>query len=611
MLSEAERIAHVGSWFVDFAGQRVHWSDELYRILGYDVTTEPSYERFFARIHPEDRARIQQASAQGRASASATHVSCRILRPDGVIRHVSMDAAVVLDEAGRPRRAVGAILDVTEAYEAAEALKRTAHFLAEAQRIGKMGSFEWHVNSDEAICSAELYRVLDIDPATPPSVGSFLQRLHDDDRARITRLTERARVHGLTEPTRARIVYRDGSIRHLDMVAVAERAQSGELVIRGTVADITELVKLEGQFHQSQKMQAVGQLAGGLAHDYNNLLMIISGNAELLLMVQPDSVELREIAAAATAATTLTSRLLAFGRQTAQRERVARLSDDIEESKGLVQRALGDRIVMYCALEIDEWPVFVDSGQIQQILLNLALNARDAMPEGGTFQLKTQNQLLRATSAAERGERAGQYVVLSVGDSGTGMDEAVRARVFEPFFTTKDAGRGTGLGLAMVFGAMKRCGGFVEVESRPGDGSTFVLWFPRAAHESERAITRRVAGSHADVRVLLVEDNPAVADVTRRMLESSGYRVQVCCDPEQVVREWPQVRAQVLVTDIEMPGLSGIRLSERLRELTPELRTLFMTGHASERVDVTGECAVLMKPFSRGQLMAALHGLLA
>ena len=615
LLTEAERLIHMGSWFWNVITDEVIWSDELYRILGYDPRREQaSTARFFASVHPEDLERVQAVSARGIATGVGERVEFRIVRSDGVIRHVTMDAALLFDAQGTLQRAVGAVLDVTDARTAAAALKRTAERLAEAQRIGKMGSFEVELSTGESAWSEEMFRIMDVDSTSVPSVDVFLTRLHEDDSDRIRVLIERSLRTGETTPSRARVVHRDGSIRHVDMMAAVRYGAQGQvLAICGTVADITELVKLEAQFHQSQKMEAVGQLAGGLAHDYNNLLMVISGNVELLLD-RYDSHELREILAATSSAATLTNRLLAFSRREAQRPRVVNLEEDLQMARSLLERALGDRVALHYDIAPGAWPVVVESGQIQQVLLNLALNARDAMPEGGSLSMSVRNVELDPMQAEAFHERSGDYVALSVTDTGIGMDESIRSRAFEPFFTTKAPGRGTGLGLAMVFSAMKQCSGFVQMRSEPQAGTTFTLWFPRAAQQPALPLAAADATPVAVGRVLLVEDNPAVADVATRIIESAGYVVRRTHDPTQALEIWRNDPADILVTDVEMPGLSGIRLSERLRAITPDLRTLFITGHSTEQIDLDahpGRSAIVMKPFRRQELLTTLAKLLA
>jgi CheY-like chemotaxis protein len=247
------------------------------------------------------------------------------------------------------------------------------------------------------------------------------------------------------------------------------------------------------------------------------------------------------------------------------------------------------------------------------VLLNLALNSRDAMPEGGAFIVETRNVTLSEAEALRRNERAGDYVQLRVTDTGIGMDEATAKRAFEPFFTTKAPGRGTGLGLAMVFGAMKQCGGFVELRSSPSIGTTFTLWFPRSLPKTMPPAAPVRETPRLTARTLLVEDNIAVAAVTRRTLEAAGYAVRVAHDPNEALNVWKTEPADVLVTDVEMPGMSGVRLCERVRELTADLRTLFITGHSSERIELqdhAGRSAVVMKPFRRDDLLFELARLL-
>ncbi|HTU59522.1 MAG TPA: response regulator, partial [Polyangiales bacterium] len=608
LMSEAERIVHMGSWVWNVATNEVRWSDELYRILGCDPVTEPaSFERFFARIHPEDLKHVQEASARSTASGVNERVEFRAVRPDGVIRHLMLDAALLFDGRGQLQRAVGAALDVTEQREVERELKRTAALLAEAQRIGKMGSFELDMMPPRQAWSEELYRILELDPSTPPSLELFVQRLHEDDRERIQFLIERSLDTGLTEPSRARIVASDGRIRHVTMMAVPTRDHNGDLIaIRGTVSDVTALVELEAQFHQSQKMDAVGQLAGGLAHDYNNLLTVISGNAELLLDRQ-ESREAREILEAATAATSLTNRLLTFTRQNAQRARVGRIADDLELAKNLILRALGDRIVLHIELAQDLWPVYVDSGQIQQVLLNLALNARDAMPEGGSFSIAARNATLDPDEARHRSVSSGDYVAVAVTDTGSGMTEDTQRRAFEPFFTTKPIGHGTGLGLAMVFGCMQSCGGFVELHSKLGTGTTFSLWFPRSRLEQTEPVAPVQAAQRSLASALLVEDNTAVAHVATMILKSAGYEVRVAHEPNQAIALWHARPADVLITDVDMPGMSGVKLSEQLKRHTPGIRTLFITGQSGEQLEAaqTEHSAILTKPFRRQELLLA------
>ncbi len=612
--AEAERVAHMGTWVWDVVAGDVRWSDELYRILGYDPGVDAaSSEAFFARVHPDDQARVRATSDRGIATGVAEQVEYRVLRPDGSVRHVIMDGAFLFDAAGRLQRAVGTVLDHTEARETAHQLRRTADLLAHAQRIANVGSFEVEVGTEQLYWSAQLFPILDVDVGQRPAIATFLDRIHPDDRPMVAGVVDRALASGATEPTRARVIHRDGSVRHVDMAGVAVHDAGGRLVaIRGTITDVTELVRLEARFHHSQKMEAIGLLAGGLAHDFNNLLAIILGNVELELAARP-SAELREAVTATVAARDLTSRLLTLGRQSLPHTRTLRLADALIDIAPLLRRAAGDLVTVHVDAD-DRWPVRGDAAQLQQVLINLALNARDAMPDGGTLTVTTRHRRLAAVDAARHRVEPGDHVVLEVTDTGVGMDEATLGRAFEPFFTSKPDGRGSGLGLAMVFGAMRQTRGFVEVTSRPGEGATFSLWFPRAADEAVAPAPGRPAPVVARARVLLVEDDPAVAKVARRILVSAGYPVREAASGPAALAAWAAEPAEVLVTDVRMPGMSGVALAEQLRARAPGLPTLFVTGHSTEDIELSDRAApslFLMKPFTRDELLGALARLLA
>jgi PAS domain S-box-containing protein len=611
LLSEAERIAHMGSWAWILPTNEVYWSDELYRILAYDPKKDSaSSEAFFARIHPEDRARVEEASTRFVETGVGERSDFRILHPDGTIRYASTVGALIRDADGNVGRAVGTVLDITEARDAARELQQTAELLAEAQRIAKMASFEHDVVTGASSWSEEMFRLLDVDPTEKPTRERFVSRVHPEDRARIVAWIEHAINTSEIRPSRARVVHRSGNVRHVDMtVEVVRTASSGTpIAVRGTIADVTDLVQLEAQFHQSQKMEAVGQLAGGLAHDYNNLLTIVLGNAEVLRRERHDD-RLDEIVNSARAATSLTQRLLTLSKHENLETRVVDLADEIGQASPLLLRALGESIRLRTSCVPNLPRVRVNGSQIQQILLNLALNARDAMGAGGELRLDASTEVLDANEASQRGVAPGPYAVIRATDTGVGMDESTRARAFDPFFTTKEPGDGTGLGLAMVFSAIRKAGGFVNVHSEPGVGSSFELWFPSATSEAELRAPEREATSPSNASVLLVEDNPSVSKVVKTMLEGAGYRVRVANTPNEALAAWKEHPADVLVTDVVMPALSGVALREKLLETTPDLKTLYITGYSPERLDLQpewGRTAVVLKPFHDDQLLPAL-----
>jgi CheY-like chemotaxis protein len=363
-------------------------------------------------------------------------------------------------------------------------------------------------------------------------------------------------------------------------------------------------------------MEAVGQLAGGIAHDFNNVLTAILGYAQLLAerpLGEAALFEVAEISRAAERAASLTRQLLAFSRQQVQKMAVFVLNDVVSETEAMLRRLLGDEVRVARDLAPDLGRVKADAGQIEQVLVNLAVNARDAMPRGGTLRIETRNVTLdEAYVSAHPAGAPGPYVMLAVSDDGCGMDPATVARIFEPFFTTKPAGKGTGLGLATVYGIVKQSGGFVWVYSDPGHGSTFRIYLPRV---EEEPTDRRVSGTprrtppKGNETVLLVEDDDAVRRFVRDVLVRNGYTVHEAASGAEAVHvARPIVSAiQLVVTDVVMPEMSGTVLRRRLESLGARAKVIFMSGHPTDAVAIRGvevaDAAFLQKPFTPGDLL--------
>lgn len=369
----------------------------------------------------------------------------------------------------------------------------------------------------------------------------------------------------------------------------------------------------EEQLRQSQKMEAIGRLAGGIAHDFNNLLTVIAGGVELLRRSESRP-ELSMIETAADSAMSVTRQLLLLSRPGVVESRPVDLNALLRNSTQMVARIIGEGIEVVVEPGPRLWSVSADESQVQQVLLNLATNARDAMPAGGVLRVATENVVWREGDGPQ--VPPGEYVVVVVSDSGVGMDAQTRERIFEPFFTTKDRGKGTGLGLAIVFGIVAGSGGHVTVESKPGHGTTFRLFFPRAVDGAE---ARRSSGSflaarsvHGSETVLLVEDDEAVRALCARALRDAGYRVLDADCPGSVWARWKRQRfvVDLLVTDVVLPGWSGPELAARLREARPGLPVLYMSGyapHTVEAVDAIPPEDLLSKPFKPKQLLYAVR----
>ncbi|MGH9670216.1 MAG: ATP-binding protein, partial [Terriglobales bacterium] len=385
---------------------------------------------------------------------------------------------------------------------------------------------------------------------------------------------------------------------------------------------ISERMQLGEQLRQAQKREAVGRLAGGVAHDFNNVLTVVTGYTSMMLEQLPPGHEmardLREVAKASERATALTRQLLAFSRQQILQPKVMNLNSAALGVGKMLERLIGEDIELGMSLAADLGSVNADPGQIEQVIMNLAVNARDAMPEGGRLTFETRNTRLNAAySGAHFRVEPGEYVMLAVSDTGHGMDAQTRARVFEPFFTTKEKGKGTGLGLSTVYGIVKQSGGYIWVYSEPGLGTTFKIYLPRvhAAAETLEEEMPLAASSFRKETVLLVEDDDSLRELTRRILESNGYSVVAAAHPAEAEalfhRHGP---VDLLLTDVIMPGMSGKQLADRLTELQPGLCVIFMSGYTDEAIVHRGVLEpgthFLQKPFSPHCLRAKLHEVL-
>jgi PAS domain S-box-containing protein len=415
---------------------------------------------------------------------------------------------------------------------------------------------------------------------------------------------------------------KNGKLLEVEIIA-HELDYAGRRVRLVVAQDITERHLLEQQLRQAQKMEAVGRLAGGVAHDFNNLLMVIKGHTELLLNAIPPSDQIvrkiEQIDRAADRASSLTRQLLAFSRMQLLQPRVMNLNGVVEDMGRLLPRLIGEDIELVMRTADDLGTIRADASQMEQVIMNLAVNARDAMPAGGRLMIETANADLDGVySAVHAAIRQGRYILLAVSDTGTGMDTETQAHIFEPFFTTKEQGKGTGLGLATVYGVVKQSGGFIWVYSELGKGTSFKIYLPRVDQPVEKSsLTQSYAEAPRGTgTILLAEDELDVRDVAREFLESGGYKVIEARDGAEALRlvEKHQGAIDLLVTDMVMPGMTGQELGALLQQKRDGLRVLYMSGYseraAAESVQGNESMRLLTKPFSRWALLRAVHELL-
>jgi PAS domain S-box-containing protein len=387
--------------------------------------------------------------------------------------------------------------------------------------------------------------------------------------------------------------------------------------------DITQRRILERQLFQSQKMEAIGRLAGGIAHDFNNLLGVVLGHTEILeeFAVRDRRLQrsVEAIQSATQRAAALTTQLLAFSRKQMVEPRILDLNVAVREIEKLLRRVIGEDIELIIRVQPGAGTIQIDPGQLDQILMNLVVNARDAMPDGGKLILETSSVALDDSYVGQHlGAAAGPFVLLSISDTGCGMDQETLSHIFEPFFTTKEKGKGTGLGLSTVYGIVKQCGGYIMAYSESGRGTTFKVYFPRASGvpEAPRASSRRaeIPGGHETV--LLAEDETALRELTRGLLETAGYTVLEATNVEDAIRLAESVHHKVdlLLTDVVMPGMDGHELSRRLTSKFPTLKVLYMSGYTDDvivhRGVLNGGTTLLQKPFGRAGLLGKVRQVL-
>ena len=591
-------------------------NDEFLKLLGY--TREEALGRTSVElgIHADQKTRDEVVRPLLPEGAAAREVKLRA--KDGEIKTVRA-AAHILEMDGE-KFIVSAIVDVTDQRRAETELRRSEQkyrTLVEGVRdvivamtpdgtlTALNSAFEQVTGMSRADCIGQ----------------SFVGLLVDEDVAPALTLFD-AVLQGEQPPvTTLRIRTAGGRVRTFEFFLTPHREHGMVVAILGIARDVTDRVQLEEEFRQAQKMEAVGRLAGGVAHDFNNLLTVIGGHCSFLLEdldeSDPKRADVEAIMNASRFASTLTRQLLAFSRRQVLQPQVLNLNEVVRASENLLKRLMGVDVRLETKLGSGIGNVRADAGQLEQTIMNLAVNARDAMPDGGTLTIATANAELSGDRLHEfPGVAAGRYVMLSVSDSGVGMDEHTRDKIFEPFFTTKEAGKGTGLGLATVFGIVKQSKGHIHVMSALGRGSTFEIYFPEvfdAAEKMPPTSARPVQGAET---VLVVEDEAPVRAIVRETLERSGYSVLEASsgDAAMSISASHQGPIHLLLTDLVMPGMSGRDVAREMSILRPGIRVLFMSGHTGDNVVarevLEREAAFVQKPFAPDDLARSVRAVL-
>jgi two-component system cell cycle sensor histidine kinase/response regulator CckA len=600
----AENIKEV-FFVMDAAYQQTLYISPAYEQI-WGRTCRSLYENprsFLEPLSADDRGRLIAMISQTQQGEQPADIEFRVVRPDGEVRWVLTNAAPIRNERGEVYRITGVAMDITER-------KRVEEALAESEALYRKvieASFDGIAVSEAGVVLeanrgfAEIFGY-----AQDEVIGRSAQDLVAEESLEAA-LQHIADGHeGAYELVGKR---KDGTKILLEAMA-RNHSIGGRRGRLTALRDVTEKRHLEEQFRQGQKMEAVGRLAGGVAHDFNNLLTVIISCTELLLMDSEEGNPLRdnmeEIRKAAQGAAELTRQLLAFSRQQVVEPKLVTIEEVVASAEKMLQRLIGEDVELVAVRNDDPATVKIDPSQLEQVIVNLAVNARDAMPDGGRLTLETSSvELDEAYARAHWPATPGRFALLAVSDTGIGMTEQTRGRIFEPFFTTKDVGKGTGLGLATVYGIVKQGGGFIWVYSEPGQGATFKIYLPRvdeAPTGSEQVTTATsLVGTET---VLLIEDSPALRATARQILARYGYTVLEAPNGKAALALVGSLGGPIhlLLTDVVMPGMSGRELAERFTVSRPGVKVLYMSGYTDDAVVRHGVLrpgiAYLQKPFT-------------
>lgn len=595
-------------------------------------------------IHPDDRDRMATITSQAMAHGTPFGAEARLRRADGAWRDMMIRCAPLRDARGSVVEWISAGADVTERVQAELALRRSETLLTSTQRLARIGSWELDLVNGALTWTDEIYRLFEIDPSEfGANYDAFLDAVHPDDRGAVNAAYKASVTEHQPFAIIHRLLMKDGRIKHVEERGQTFYDEEGRpLRSTGTAQDVTARQLLEAQLRQAQKMEAVGHLTGGIAHDFNNILSIILSNTEFASSALPPgrddlAADLNQVRLAVDRGIELVKRLLGFSRTQELSMKVRSLRDLLDRAVQLMRRLLPESIdVRFDAPGDNAAWAMADAGALEQILLNLGTNARDAMPRGGVIDVRLSKESLDAESCEARpGLTPGDYHVVTVSDTGSGIPAEILPRLFDPFFTTKDPGAGTGLGMSMIYGLMKQHQGYLEVESEVGRGTTVTLMFPAVAGPSELVQVPASASAAASasaieapasaasaakavpgVTILLVEDEEPLRHVAKRILEKAGYAVVTAHDGAQAL-DIMRLRSHeiaLVVSDLVMPNVGGVALLETLQQEGIAARFLFVSGYSMRDMYAGKEppphVPVVQKPYTREQLTQRVDELL-
>jgi PAS domain S-box-containing protein len=622
----ASRLARLGAWTIDLPERKLTWSDENCAIHDVPAGYQPTLEEGLNLFAPDDREHVIRLVSACAEEGIPYEFEVPKFTAKGRRIWVRSIGEALRDSTGRIVRLQGAFQDVTERKLAEEALRRQAALLHIAGRVARIGGWAIELPQLRIDWSDEIVDMLEFEAGLQPRGRDLLRLLAVHDRRRLWRAIARCARSRTSFDLEGEIGTRNG--RRISVRVIGEAACDADGTVRGVrgaVQDVSERLALAEQLRQAQRLESLGQLTGGVAHDFNNLLTVILGNAEMLSEELAGNEQLLPLAEvmvqAALRGADLTQRLLAFARRQPLEPISLDMNRRVAGMSTILRRTLGDHIVVDFEAAAGLWTALVDPVQLDNTLLNLCLNARDAMPRGGRVSIRTANVHVTDDGASHPGAlKPGAYVMLSVQDTGAGIAPEHLPHVFEPFFTTKDKDKGTGLGLAMTYGFVKQSGGHVEIASELDQGTTVTLYLPRSAHAGEQLADEaptagRPARSRSGRTIMLVEDDELVRGYARDQLAALGYNVLEAHDgPQALCLLDAAGPVDLLFTDVVMPGMSGRELVDLARAKCPDLPVLYTSAYAQDAIVHGGKLdagvQLLSKPYRRDDLARRIRAVL-
>lgn len=547
------------------------------------------------------------------------------LRSDGTSLPVEITTTLLMY--GNEKHIIGFATDISERKKAEEELRENEYYLRKSQEIAHIGSYHFKIDDDYWTCSDELNRIFGLDPDLHKTLQTWLNIVHPENQDMMSRYLNDNITNNQRFDKQYRIIRQsDNEIRWVQGYGEFDLDENGvPICMYGTIQDITEQKKAEeekeklaAQLRQSQKLESIGRLAGGVAHDFNNMLNVILGYSELIEeQLEPDNPilkEIREINRAGCRARDITRQLLAFSRKQIISPKLINANDCIQTSIKSLFHLIGEHIQLNFFPKQDLWKIKFDPSQLDQILINLSVNARDAMPKGGKLIIETDNATFDEDYCRLNTETTpGHYVLISVSDTGSGISKDSVQKIFEPFYTTKGVGAGTGLGLATVYGIVKQNQGFIHVYSEPEQGANFKIYLPCSDEENIAEAVEDESQDCGKESILLVEDNDLVREMTEKMLESAGYNIVTATDVDDAIRISSDlnVSLDLMLSDVVMPKMHGTDLWEKIKKNRPEIKVLFMSGYTSNVIVHNGVLedafSFIQKPFTRNALIKSIN----